>query len=188
MAIFEIEFNQTDLKRIFDAVKRIEMVSEYEIKTIMQRKCAEEQAQDIKLYIISQALSGGYAPYNPRYMLWKVTNYQQNVAYWMLSGELLKSITVFKHQYNMRWGSQYGYMAGIPSGLADRGDKSWLGTATTKRGRSVYIAQYAHWMEYGRNGQPARPLFRPATALYAGGGKWQRNGLAALNKIKYEWR
>ena len=35
------------------------------------------------------------------------------------------------------------------------------------KGRRMPIALYAYWLEYGRRGQPARPLFRPTLVEYS---------------------
>ena len=77
------------------------------------------------------------------------------------------------------------WFGGIAAGVYDTGNVSWLGQGN--KGRKVQIAQYGHWMEYGRRGQPARPLFTPTLTEYASG---QASATASnsLRQIGGGWR
>lgn len=78
-----------------------------------------------------------------------------------------------------------GWFGGVPAGVVDSGNVSWFGKGD--RGRPIPIAQYANWMEYGRRGQPARPLFGPTLIEYADG-KAKVMGGNSLNQIGKGWR
>lgn len=95
-----------------------------------------------------------------------------------MRGELMRSLTTIRL-------SAKGWLGGIPSGVMDSGNVSWLGGGD--KGRPVPIALYAQWMEFGRRGQPARPLFAPTLNEYAKGGAIKR-GSESLGKIRSGWR
>ena len=48
------------------------------------------------------------------------------------------------------------------------------------------IAEYGWWMEYGRYGQPARPLFTPTRDEYANG-QWKKRADDVLQKVNNSW-
>lgn len=116
-----------------------------------------EYVDDIRKNIFSGRFSSTYSPYNARYEYWKYNVFKSFGSFWYLRGELVSSLKSFK--------VPKGWMGGIPAGVMDSGNVSWLGKGD--RGRPVPIAEYARWMEYGRKGQPARPLFRPTLIEYA---------------------
>jgi hypothetical protein len=118
-----------------------------------------------------------YPAYNERYAHWKYNIYGSQGGFWFLRGDLYRSLSVFKEES--------GWMAGVPAGVMDYGMKSWFGANVARR--QLPIALYARWMEFGRAGQPERPLFQPTTVEYWRGG--MRNKAAeSLGFIKGEWR
>lgn len=128
----------------------------------------------VRSHITAGTFSSYYAPYSKRYAEWK-DKYFGNRGFWILKGHLLASLTAFRHQN--------GWMGGIPAGLMVEGS-SWYGDGSTGQPRS--IAEYGSWMEYGREGQPARPLFVPTMLDYANPAA-KTEGLLALNRIGRKW-
>jgi len=131
--------------------------------------------------ITSGKFDSGYSPYNMRYFNWKYNVFKSTGGFWKLRGELLAAISVFK----MREGKSLGWMGGIPSGETDSGNVSWFGTGD--KGRRMPIAQYARWLEFGRRGQPERPLFQPTLVEYKDGGAKKQLAITSL-RIKGAWK
>lgn len=133
----------------------------------------------IRKNIYTGKFNGTYRPYNPRYSDWKYGTYSKVAigSFWILSGDLVASL---KSQKMGR-----AWFGGIPAGVYDTGGKSWLGRGD--RGERKLIAQYANWMEYGRRGQPSRPLFRPTLGEYVSGKALTRLG-EARSKLLGGWR
>lgn len=142
---------------------------------------ATDYADLLRVNITTGKYDASYQPYNLRYFDWKYFIFGSNYGFWRLRGELFKSISVFKHSE----GRKTGWMGGIPSGEMDSGNVSWLGKGD--KGRRLPIALYARWMEYGRRGQPERPLFQPTLVEYQGKGAWEQ-ALKTLAKFKGSWR
>ena len=135
----------------------------------------------LRVNITGGKFEASYKPYNIRYHDWKYNVFGSNYGFWRLRGELFRSISVFKH----RDGKLRGWMGGIPSGEMDSGNVSWLGKGD--KGRRIPIALYARWMEYGRRGQPPRPLFEPTLAEYHTEGAIGQLAFTE-SKIKGAWR
>lgn len=127
----------------------------------------------IRKNIYTGKFNGTYRSYNPRYSDWKYGTYGSIGSFWFLAGDLVTSLK------SQKMGTSW--FGGIPAGVYDTGGKSWLGSGD--RGRSMPIAQYANWMEYGRSGQPSRPLFRPTLIEYSSGKALTRLGEARRNLI-----
>jgi len=146
-------------------------------KDNLPRRMSIEYIDDIRKNIHSGRFNGTYRSYNPRYADWKYGVYKSIGSFWVLSGDLVASLKSQK--------KQKGWFGGIPAGVYDSGGKSWLGKGN--RGRKMPIAQYANWMEYGRAGQPSRPLFRPTLIEYSAG-KGLTQLADARRKLMGEWR
>ena len=96
------------------------------------------------------------------------------MQFWKLYGDLVENIKVFKAGDN--------WMAGVVPGVRASVSSSMFG----KKTRKVLLSQYALWMEYGRSGQPARPLFTPTKTEYRRRG-FIIQGQKALRRIKRGW-
>lgn len=142
-------------------------------------------AQDYKMFMIDNMVRQTYvagwgdrgARYNAFYQDWKWHMLRGNIGFWILKGDLLKSIkvwplaTLFVSQTSpqtigrgtpmsaTRSGAYLGgpkgrsYMVGVPSDVMDKGGKSWyyrpwLGQ-TKIYGDPKPIAMYARILEYG---------------------------------------
>jgi phage gpG-like protein len=92
--------------------------------------------------------------YNQRYLEWKIENYGFTDP-WYLSGELGRNIRLF-NRLDVA-------LVGIPSGIYDRGGKSWLSSSSSKKGPPKEITWYGYKLEFGdaKNNQPPRPVFTP---------------------------
>jgi hypothetical protein len=144
-------------------------------------RMATDYSDLLRVNITSGKFDAGYKPYNLRYFDWKYFVFGSNYGFWRLRGELFRAISVFKQ----RSGRIKGWMGGIPSGETDSGNVSWLGKGD--RGRPVPIAQYARWMEFGRRGQPERPLFQPTLVEYRTGGAVKQLAATSI-KFRGAWR
>lgn len=79
-------------------------------------------------------------------------------------------------------------MGGIPSGVKPTEGTSWLAPRGPKNpGKRKAITQYGRWGEFGRQGQPERPIFRPTMDLYFASG-FKTVGKKALRDIGRLWR
>lgn len=125
--------------------------------------------------IASQKFAGDWAPLNQRYREWKIFAFGANRGWWIMSGILQKSLTAFK--------LGDGWFGGIPEGVMAPGT-SWFGD---KPGTPVSVAEYGYWAEYGRNNQPARPLFRPTLEEFVAEG-WPKLANFTIGKMMGAWR
>ena len=171
MITVSVEIVQKDLIRILRAVQAVDSTVHTQSKKLpykMALECAELLRKNISTGAI--AVPGRY---NPKY-----TEYKQlmvgHLRPWMLFGDVLANITVFRQED--------GFMAGIPAGRMDKGEKGWFGT-----GKPSYIAAYARANEYGEGNTPERPIFRPTFAQYQGA-KVQTHINRVMKEIKRWWR
>ena len=162
-----IRFVGFQLKRWMRAIDK-EIVTANVEADRMPYRMATDYTDLLRTNITTGKFDSSYKPYNLRYFDWKYFVFGSNYGFWRLRGELFSAITVFKHRDK----KLSGWMGGIPSGEMDSGNVSWLGRGD--RGRRLPIALYARWMEFGRRGQPARPLFQPTLVEYKTGGAMQR--------------
>jgi len=169
--MFTIEFDKTDMKKYIKSVENVKKTIEKEEKEL-PKSCAKELANAILENISNQAFA--MAPYNQRYAQWKQDRVG-HLKYWLLDGDLYGSIKAFK--YEGFW------FAGIQPGIFDKGGKSWHNTG----GRPMEIVKYARWLEKGRKGQPARPLFAPTTENYSKAGFIKQHEKSAKT-IESKWR
>ena len=125
--------------------------------------------------IASQKFAGDWTPLNQRYREWKIFAFGADRGRWIMSGILQKSLTAFK--------VQDGWFGGIPEGvMAPR--MSWFGDTP---GTPISVAQYGYWAEYGRNKQPARPLFFPTLSEFLAEG-WPKLATFTIGKMMGAWR
>jgi hypothetical protein len=139
--------------RAIDKLKRLALAD----KDNLPRQMSIEYIDMIRKNIYAGTYSSTYSPYNERYRKWKYLVFNSRGGFWNLRTELITSLTSKK--------IRGGWFGGVPAGVHDSGNVSWLGKGN--RGRRMLIAQYAIWMEYGRSGQPSRPLFGPTLIDYA---------------------
>lgn len=170
-----------DVARILRALSRLEVQVRLQAKVMPYRSAVDYQHLVIS-NLTSQRFAGGYAPYSDQplghhgsYAEWKLKQ-GLGTQYWKLYGDLVQNIKVFKAGDN--------WMAGVTPGVMASVSSSLFGKA---RGvRKVLISQYALWMEYGRRGQPARPLFTPTKVEYRRRG-FVIQGQKALRALKRGW-
>lgn len=163
-----------DVSRILNALNKITVIVHRQAKSVPYRSAVDFQFLVIR-NLNSQRFAGGYAPYSEMYRDWKLRQ-KVGMQYWKLYKDLVENIKVFK--------SGDGWMSGVSPGVRATISSSMFGAA--KGTRKVLISQYALWMEYGRRGQPARPLFGPTKTEYRRGG-FIVQGQKALRKIKTGW-
>jgi hypothetical protein len=171
--MFTIQFDKTDKSRYLRALKRTskKVLSE---KEEHPKRCAIEFQFIVLKNITSKKFSHAKSK-SERYEKYK-RNRVGHLDSWMLDGDLINAITYFR--------DGDGWMGGIPAGVKDSGDKSWLGPG---RGRSLPIAEYANWLEFGRTGQPKRPVFVPTTKEYKAKGFVKQIEFTAKG-IQKQWR
>ncbi|MHA2047153.1 MAG: hypothetical protein ACW99G_20365 [Candidatus Thorarchaeota archaeon] len=150
-----VSYQYNRWKRAIDRLRKIALIQENELP----RRMSIDYVDLIRKNIYTGKYNATYPRYNQRYMWWKYLVMHSVGSFWYLRGELVLSLRSRK--------AKRGWFGGIPEGVLDSGNVSWLGKGD--RGRRIPIAQYAHWMEYGRAGQPPRPLFRPTLIEYSQG-------------------
>jgi len=182
--MISVKLNQTEYKRILQALKEVRYKSKrwFEVRGgELNRRCAIGYAQLLVRNIMTQKHMGGYAPYHPRYRQFKQDYFAG--GWWRLKGDLVKNIVNFREGV--------GWMGGVPAGVFDTGGKSWFGMG--RKGKRKQIAMYARVGEFGgklpRGGgdHPARPIFQPTTEEYADG-EWLKQGGLAMKDIEGSWR
>jgi hypothetical protein len=147
--MIQIEENKSDLARYIEALGKT--AEEYEKQANdLPKRCAEEFQLLLIKNITTQAFPW-VASRSQRYKDWKMQRVG-HLKHWILDGDLLGAIT--------HWKESDAWIAGIPSGIFDRGGKNYSG------GAPMEIAIYARSLEYGEGTQPARPLFGPSTEQY----------------------
>ena len=165
-----------DFIRWIRASQRVRTIAGNQLNDLPYRQ-ALDYIDLIRKNISSDKYGATYADYNPRYASWKYNIFRSTGGFWELRGELLAALKAIKFGR--------GWLGGIPAGVMDSGNVSWLGIGD--KGRSIPIALYGQWMEYGRRGQPARPLFGPTLDEYSGAGAVKR-GIESLKRIRSGWR
>jgi len=168
-----------DLQRLYGAVKRVNDITTIEAKNNPYRNALAFKNL-LLLNINSQKHMAGYASYNKKYGEWK-RDTVGHTDFWKLYGNLIRSLTVFP--VGIGFGRTNKWMSGIPPGVMDKGGTSMYGG----KGRPVLISVYGKWMEFGRKGQPARPIFGPTTEEYASS-RWIRIGKNSISLIRMSWR
>ncbi len=168
-------FNQLHYKRFFSALNKLNAHAKREKKDLPYRN-AVEFSNLVVGNINTQKYAGGYAPLNDRYKEWKAKYGKSGKEFWALFNTLIQRIAPFK--------VTGGWMGGVQVGMKV-GGTSWFGKGD--KGHMVDVAQYATWLEEGRAGQPARPLFAPSTVEYWKGG-FLKQGTQSLHKMKGYWK
>lgn len=161
------------LKIVF-ATHKLEAKTELEA-TDLPYRCAVDFQHLVINNLNSQKHMGGYAPYGEIYKDWKLRQ-KVGMQFWKLYSDLVQNIQAFR--------VEDGWMSGVVPGRYASKSSSMFGEA--KGTRKVLIAQYAGWMEFGRSGQPARPLFTPTKEEYRVTG-FRKRGRESLNRIKWSW-
>ncbi len=171
-----IRFVSFQYKRWMRAADKLKRLALFE-KEDLPRKMSIEYIDNIRNNINTGRYSSSYAPYNNRYRIWKYFVFRSAGGFWKLRGELVTSLKSYK--------VGKGWFGGIPANILDSGNVSWFGKGD--QGRKIPIAQYAYWMEYGRTGQPARPLFGPTLIEYSDG-QAKVTALHSQRKVGKGWR
>ena len=172
----QVRFVSYQYKRWMRAADKIKVFALIE-EGNLPRKMSIEYIDEIRKNISAGRYASSYARYNERYKEWKYQIFKSSGSFWELRGELMASLRSYKEGK--------GWFGGIPAGVYDSGNVSWFGAGN--KGRRVPIAQYAHWMEFGRRGQPARPLFVPTLIEYAAG-KAHVTAAVSQQQIGRGWR
>jgi len=174
--MIQVRFVSYQYNRWMRSVEKIKAVA-YSEELNLPRRMSIDYTDLIRKNLLTGKYSSTYARYNERYAHWKYQIFKSAGGFWELRGYLLNSIKSFK--------SGKGWFGGIPAGVMDVGNVSWFGKGD--RGRPMPIALYAYWMEYGRRGQPSRPLFRPTLIEYSEGKALARID-ESKTKIGEGWR
>lgn len=161
-------------RRYLTALRRIKRKVIIEQNDFPMR-CAVDYVYRVSNNISTQKFAASYSPLNERYRHWKILQFGQDKGFWVLRGLLQKSIKPFK--------VREGWFGGIDADIMAPGT-SWFGE---KPGSPISIAEYGYWLEYGRRGQPARPLFRPTLDEFVEEG-WQRVADFSISKMANAWR
>jgi len=177
-AQIRVYFVADDLRRIFGALEKVNNTVRREANALPYR-CANEFRFLLINNITSQKHMEGWT-YSEYYEDWKRKKVG-HTDFWKLFGTLLRNISVFRLPSR---GLSYRWMGGITPGAMSMGGESMFKEGG---GRPVLITKYGRWMEFGRQGQPARPLFGPTTNEYSTEGlpRQRRFSLAAID---VSWR
>jgi len=166
-----------DVSRILLAVTKVKLAVELQ-KSQLPYYSAVDFQHLVIANLNSQKYASGYASYSEMYKEWKLEQ-QVGMKFWALYNDLVQNIKAFRVPLGA---GQSGWIAGVVPGVTASISSQMWGTVKKK----VLIAQYARWMEFGRKGQPARPLFGPTKNEYRRGG-FPKRGQQSLNKIKWSW-
>jgi hypothetical protein len=159
------------------ALRRIESEAKAQ-KNWLPKACATEYRDELTKAIITQKyISKWKSTYHPWYADWKKMMTGSTGKFWILFGDLLRSITTIYRPA----GGKAGWFTGVPSGAKDSGGKSWFGTKKNPRGKRKSIVMYASV------GEETRPVFGPSADDYAAG-NWIRRASNSLNAIARLWR
>ncbi len=171
------------LNKIREAARRVGIAVNYYASEAIPRMESIKYVERVRQAIVNQEFVSGYKSYNERYAKWKAEFGRNSDKFWVLYGDLLGSLTSFK--------IPEGYMGGVPSGVMDRGGKSWFGKGDV--GEAKPIAMYGKVMEFGlpkgtRAGyHPARPMFEPTMVKYAYSEIRLKIADDALDRIGAHW-
>lgn len=169
----------SDLQRMYGAVHRVNNTATLQARENPYRNAVA--FRNLLLFNInSQKYMSGYT-LSKEYGKWKKEKVG-HIKFWKLFGHLIKNLTVFP--VGGGFGRMNKWMSGITPGVMDKGGTSMHGS---KGGRPVLISAYGRWMEFGRRGQPARPIFGPTTKEYSMG-RWLRMGKKSIVAVKKAWR
>lgn len=170
-----IRFRTGDYSKWLRATVNLAIQGTIEKNKLPQRH-AINYVNAVRSNISTGKFDAAYAPYNERYYHWKYFVFKSHGGFWFLKGNLYSSLSAFRHED--------GWMGGIPAGIQVEGS-SWFGQGF--EGKPRYVAQYGRWMEYGRPGQPARPLFRPTFGEYKEGQALQEMNQSMI-RLRNKWR
>jgi len=168
-----IRLSVTDYRRWNRAIGKVTARASYWIEDEMQRLCAVELSHKQIGNIMGGRRFGSYPQYNERYAAWKAKYFPG--PYWILAGDLVRNIRVFPFS---KGGTGRDWMAGIPSGVYDRGGKSWFGAGNVGAPKPIAM--------YGKKAEELRPMFKPTQDRYAAN-DWKNRGEQALGEIKKGW-
>jgi len=176
IAIPFILFNRQQIGIIVNAIRKVEVQVKRE-RDLLPYENAIDYISLLHKNITQGTFSTSYPPYSPRYAKWKVETMRMGSSFWILKGDLLRSLTVIKK----RW----GFVGGIPLNAMDSGGKSWHGTGD--KGPRKSITMYAKTIEFGLGKQPARPVFEPTGEQFSKAG-WLLNAKQSMDRIGRVWR
>ena len=171
------EFNKGELQKIYKNISKVKRVIKGLSRTL-PKDASREYSQLVKNAIINGHGIKPYAKYSPHYKAWKEKN-KLGSKFWKLRGDLEKACGSYRIKETK---NSTTYLGGVPAGIKDSGGKNW-----GLKGPATEIAKYGRWLEFGRRGQKARPIFGPMAR------KYYRTGYGRLcakyfGKVKSLWR
>jgi len=174
----EVSFVSSDLFRIWKASWKVFDAAMRQAAE-MPKRGSRQYAQNVIQAINAQKY--GWARHSVYYEGWKYLH-GFSPKKWVLSGELLQAINSYPLKVNIGTGSTRTteYFSGIPWEIKDSGGKNFFRNQPPQN-----IAWYARMLEYGRKGQPPRPLFRPEFEAFKG--IWKLNMFKAKGQIRRAW-
>lgn len=163
------EFNKAELLKIYKNIDKVKRVIKGLVRTIPQQ-ASREYSELVKNAIINGRGIKAYTKYSPHYKAWKDSEGFGN-KFWKLQGDLERATGSHRIKETK---NTCEYLGGVKAGARDSGGKNW-----ELKGPSKEIVTYGKWMEFGRRGQPARPLFGPMAR------KYYRTGYSYLVKMHF---
>ena len=126
-----VSFKGSHFIRWIRANHRVRTIAGHQLNDLPYRQ-ALDYIDLIRKNISSDKYGGSYATYTRRYATWKYNIFRSTGGFWELRGELMAALKAIK--------IGKGWLGGIPAGVMDSGNVSWLGIGD--KGRPVPIALY----------------------------------------------
>jgi hypothetical protein len=156
MLNLQCSFDKAELQKIYKNLSKVDRVVKGLARTL-PRDASRQYSELVRNAIINGRGIRAYAKYSPHYKAWKDAK-GFGGKFWKLQGDLERATGSYKIKDT---GTVCEYLGGIKAGIKDSGNKNWGLKGPTKD-----IAWYGRIMEFGRKGQPARPLFGPMALKY----------------------
>jgi hypothetical protein len=176
-----MKWNTSDIRRYLRALTRVERAIDREKRELPYRG-AVDYVNLLMKNILSQKHLGGSAPYNPRYEKWK-SQYFMMRGFWIMRGEVVKALTVYRDRHPQRW------IGGLPPNAGMVPGSSWFRSPGSGKPKSINM--YAYVNEYGGHFggayHPPRPIFRPSKKEYEREG-FPKRIKESQNLIGRSWR
>lgn len=173
-----IFFNEADVRRWVRATTKV-TETVFRERGVNSHLNAIHFSNLLRRNISTQRHMGGYAPLNTRYKEWKRSYGRSGREFWALFGDLLRNISPTKIGSN-------AWLGGVRPGSRHSGGTSWLGRGDKTSG-SRDLTEIGRFAEFGRKGQPARPIVEPTTEEYSKD-RWLKEAESSLRKMANKWR
>jgi hypothetical protein len=184
--MINIEFVESDKQKILTALRNV-VGSIHFFSDECPRLLSVQFTTRVREDIISQAFVSKWSQrgqrYEEKYGEWKAENGLLGKGFWRLADDLITTLQSFK--------MNDGWESGIPSGIMDKGEKSYA------KNKPKPIAMYASVLEYGLRDtdrgyygagfHPARPIFKYSLQNFA----YNESpiiGERVLTKVALEWK